>query len=66
MEIDLTHLQQQSIDDDMRTMPPERVNEILDDMNSEEANEFLEQLGALRAGMIYAAQPPFQPNSPAS
>ena len=46
-------LQQQSIDDDMRTMPPEMVNQTISCMSFEEASVFLGRLGALRARMIY-------------
>ena len=53
MEADFIRLQQESIDDNMRTMPPGMVNQILSYMNPEEANEFLGRLGALRAGDIY-------------
>lgn len=53
METDLVRLRQQSIDDDMRTMPPEMVNQILSQMDFEEANVFLGRLEALRARMIY-------------
>lgn len=53
MEADLVRLQQQSIAGGMRTMPPEMVNQILSQMDFEEASVFLGRLGALRARMIY-------------
>lgn len=58
VEVDFILLQQRIIDDDMRTMLPEMVNQILSDMNSKEANEFLGRLGALRTGDAYVSLTP--------
>jgi len=49
----LIRLQQDVIDEDMRTMLPEVVNQILSCMTFEEAQRFLGRLGAVRARMIY-------------
>lgn len=55
MSKDFMGRQQEIIHDDMRTMPPEMVNEILADMTQDEANVFLYNLGHTRAADIYAS-----------
>lgn len=49
-------MQQDVIDDDMRTMPPGMVKEILADMKPAEADAFLGRLGHVRAADIYEAE----------
>lgn len=48
-------LQQDITDQELREMPAEEVDEILSDMKAEEAFDFLERIGHLRAWLVYAA-----------
>lgn len=48
-------LQQEIIDQELQEMPAKDVNEILFTMKAEEALDFLEGIGRLRAWSIYAA-----------
>ena len=46
-------LPQKVIDQELVGMHPKEVNNVLSTMSSDEANEFLERLGHLRATQIY-------------
>lgn len=46
-------LQQDIIDQELQEMPAKEINEILSTMKAEEAFDFLERIGRLRAWLVY-------------
>ena len=42
-------------DQELREMPAKEINEILSTMKAEEAFDFLERIGRLRARLVYAS-----------
>lgn len=53
MEKSFVKLQQEIIDQEMLEMPPKEIDDILSTMKAEEAFDFLERIGRLRAALIY-------------
>ena len=55
MQSEFIKLQQNITDQELQEMPAGDINEILSTMKAEEAFDFLERIGRLRARLVYAS-----------